>query len=152
MELFVCVWLSRSACLRVGCRCNFSSFVSMHFCPACGHMCIWKSARPCICVYIRVCVCVCLSQIHRDHVKDCVSYRCRPRTSGWHISNAQKGMRGGAKPQRRAVPQSLNSGGRRGGDQDCTTTAYTCSLHVCLPANQYSLTMYLCSAMPIHIK
>ena len=63
-----------------------------------------------MCVY----VCVCSSRIHRDHVKDCVSYRCKPWTSGRHISNAQKGTRGGAKPQRRAVPQSLNSGGRRG--------------------------------------
>lgn len=113
----------------------------MHFCWAHGHMYIWKHAQPSICAYM--CVCVCSSQIHRDHVKDCVSYRCKPRTSGWHISNARKGMRGGAKPQWRAVPQSLNSGGLGGWDQGCTTTAYTCSLHVCLPTNQYSSTMLM---------
>lgn len=109
-------------------------FFFLRACTTAGHTDIWKCARPCMC--LRVCF-----EIHRDNVKDCVSYRCKPRTSGWHISNAQKGMRGGAKPQWRAVPQSLNSGGIVGGDQDCTTTAYTCSLHVCLPTNQYSTIM-----------
>lgn len=62
----------------------------------------------------------------------------------------QKGTRGGAKPQWRVVPQSLNSGGPGGGDQDCTTTAYTCSWHVRLPADQYSSTMRSCRATATH--
>ncbi len=98
----------------------------------------------CTAMHMCVSACECSSQIHRDHVKDCVSYRCKPWTSGWHISNAQKGMKGGAKPQWRAVPQSLNSGGWGGGDQDCSATASTCSLHVCLPTNQC---LSLCSAI-----
>ncbi len=150
IEQFACVWLILSLCVS-------TCWLLMPFFPTREHELLpgtWTyvhlatCARPCICAY----VCACSSQIHRDHVKDCVSYRCKPWTSGWHISNAQKGRRGGAKPQRRAVPQSLNSGGLWGGDQDCTTTAYTCSLHVCLPTKQYSSTMCSCSAMATHRK
>lgn len=57
--------------------------------------------------------------------KDGFSYRCKPRTSGWHISNTQQGRRGGATPQRRAKPQSLKSVGLRGGDRDRITTERT---------------------------
>ena len=121
----------------------------MHFCQAHGHleMCTTVQAR----MHVYVCGCVCF-QIRRVLVKDYVSYRCKLRTSGYHISNAQKGMRVGAKPQRRAVPQSLNSGGIVGGDQDCITTAYTCSLHDCLPTSQYSSTTCSWSATAIHRK
>lgn len=55
--------------------------------------------------------CVCSSQIRRGPVKDCASYRWKPQTSGWHISNIQKSEWGGSQPQRRAIPQSLRSGG-----------------------------------------
>lgn len=98
-----------------------------------------------------VCCVVCVFR-STETMSKTVSYRCKPWTSGWHISNTQKGMRGGAKPQWRAVPQSLNSGGIVGGDLDCTTTAYTCSLHVCLPTNQYSTAMCSWSAMATHRK
>lgn len=90
---------------------SVGSSTRMYFYWAHGRLdtCAW----PCICAH----ACACSSQIHRDDVKDCVSYRCKPRTSGWHISKAQKGRRGGAKPQWRAVPQSLNSGGVGGGER-----------------------------------
>lgn len=88
--------------------------VRMHFHRSHGCIYIWIQVHSN--AYVLIYVSGCSSHAHRDHVKDCVSYRCKPRTSGWHISNAQRGSRGGAKPQWRAVPQSLKSLGLRGGD------------------------------------
>lgn len=96
------------------------------------------------CGYRSTAVHVCVrSQIHREQVKDCVCYRCERRTSGWHISNTQKGRRDGAKPQRRAVPQSLDGRRLEGRDWDHRTTTYTCSFHICLPTNKDSSTASL---------
>lgn len=66
-----------------------------------------------------VCVRVCFP-IHREDVKDGASNRCKPWTSGWHISNTKTELRGGADLQQAPARASLTSRGIVGEDWGCT--------------------------------